>query len=97
MSRHRHSVLKDALRHWAHKLSTLIALHSLLDSRNLFQRTVVCSYAQLQIYAAKEKLKIVSGAAHFDLVRLRSPRVAQYRPPPFRHTTTASLINLNLD
>jgi|SRR3989344_1149236 len=31
--------------------------------------------------AAKEKLEIVSGAAHFDLVRLRSPRIAQYEPP----------------
>jgi len=30
----------------------------------------------LNLYAAKEKLEIVSGAAHFDF--------AQYRPPPFR-------------
>jgi len=41
--------------------------------------------------SAKEKLEIVSGAAHFDLVRLRSPQAAQYKPPPFRHTTTAPL------
>ena len=28
--------------------------------------------------------KIVSGAAHFNLVRFRSPQVAQYEPPPFQ-------------
>ena len=36
--------------------------------------------------AAKEKLEIVSSAAHFDF--------AQYKPPPFRHTTTAPLAML---
>ena len=41
--------------------------------------------------AVKEKLEIVSDAAHFDLVRFssfdsaqdKSPQVAQYKPPPF--------------